>query len=55
MTLYCTISKLDADRFRLLCTAHQEIVVTGDTRFDQVYKRAISVEPDTNFFLVNLL
>ncbi len=51
MTLYCTISKSDADRFRLLCSANQEIVVTGDTRFDQVYKRAISVEPDTNFFL----
>lgn len=50
MTLYCTISQSDADRFRLLCSAHQEIVVTGDTRFDQVYKRAISVEPDTNFF-----
>ena len=50
MTLYCTISQSDADRFRLLCSAQQEIAVTGDTRFDQVYKRAISVEPDTNFF-----
>ncbi len=50
MTLYCTISESDADRFRILCKANQEIVVTGDTRFDQVYKRAISVAPDTNFF-----
>lgn len=50
MTLYCTISDSDADRFRELCTASQQIVVTGDTRFDQVYKRAISVAPDTNFF-----
>lgn len=50
MTLYCTISKSDADRFRQLCTKNQEIVVTGDTRFDQVYKRAISVEPYTDFF-----
>lgn len=50
MTLYCTISDSDADRFRELCTLSQQIVVTGDTRFDQVYKRAISVAPDTNFF-----
>ncbi|MCG9127665.1 hypothetical protein JT359_08715 [Candidatus Poribacteria bacterium] len=50
MTLYCAISESDADRFQRLCTSNQEIVVSGDTRFDQVYKRANSVEPDTNFF-----
>ena len=27
-----------------------QVVVTGDTRYEQVYRRAISVEPDTEFF-----
>lgn len=50
MTLYCAISETDANRFQQLCSSKQQIVIAGDTRYDQVYKRAVSVKPDTCFF-----
>ena len=48
--VHCAISAADAARFQELCSSTHEIVVTGDTRYEQVYRRAISVEPDTEFF-----
>lgn len=48
---HCAISEGDAARFQELCSSTHEIVVTGDTRYEQVYRRALSVEPDTEFFL----
>ena len=50
ITLHCTISEADAARFHQLCSSKHQVVVTGDTRYEQVYRRAISVEPDTAFF-----
>ena len=43
-------SEADAARFQELCSSEHEIVVTGDTRYEQVYRRAVSVEPDAEFF-----
>ena len=48
--VHCAISESDAARFRELCSPAHEIVVTGDTRYEQVYRRARTVEPDTEFF-----
>ena len=48
--VHCAISEADAARFQELCSPSHEIVVTGDTRYEQVYRRAVSVEPDTEFF-----
>ena len=48
--VHCAISEADAARFQKLCSPTHEIVVTGDTRYEQVYRRAIAVEPDTEFF-----
>ena len=48
--VHCAISEDDATRFRGLCSPAHEIVVTGDTRYEQVYRRALAVEPDTEFF-----
>ena len=50
ITLHCAISEADAARFQQLCSSKYQVVVTGDTRYEQVYRRAISVEPDTEFF-----
>ncbi|MDE0317443.1 MAG: hypothetical protein OXM61_21410 [Candidatus Poribacteria bacterium] len=50
ITLHCAISEADAARFRQLCSSKDRVVVTGDTRYEQVYQRALSVEPDTEFF-----
>ncbi|RKU24916.1 hypothetical protein C6503_00060 [Candidatus Poribacteria bacterium] len=47
--VHCAISEADAARFQELCSPRHEIVVTGDTRYEQVYRRATSVEPDTEF------
>ena len=47
---HCAISEDDAARFQELCSSRHEIVVTGDTRYEQVYRRAVAVEPDTEFF-----
>jgi 3-deoxy-D-manno-octulosonic-acid transferase len=50
ITLHCAISEADAARFQQLCSSKHQVVVTGDTRYDQVYRRAIAVEPDAEFF-----
>ncbi|MDE0428102.1 MAG: hypothetical protein OXN25_24875 [Candidatus Poribacteria bacterium] len=48
--VHCAISEADAARFQELCSPTHEIVVTGDTRYEQVYRRATAVDPDTEFF-----
>lgn len=48
--VHCAISEGDASRFRELCSPTHEIVVTGDTRYAQVYRRAVAVASDTEFF-----
>ena len=48
--VHCAISEGDAARFEDLCSPTHEIVVTGDTRYEQVYRRAVAVELDTEFF-----
>ena len=48
--VHCAISEGDAARFQELCSPTHEIIVTGDTRYEQVYRRATTVEPDTDFF-----
>ena len=48
--VHCAISEADAARFQELCSPAHEIVVTGDTRYEQVYRRAVSVESDAEFF-----
>ena len=50
INVHCAISEADAARFQELCSPVHQIVVTGDTRYEQVYRRAISVEPDVEFF-----
>ena len=50
ITLHCAISEADAARFQQLCSSKHQVVVTGDTRYEQVYRRAISVAPNTEFF-----
>ena len=48
--VHCAISEGDAARFQELCSPIHEIVVTGDTRYEQVYRRATAVASDTEFF-----
>ena len=48
--VHCAISEADAARFQELCSPAHEIVITGDTRYEQVYRRATAVEPDPEFF-----
>ncbi|MFQ6041366.1 MAG: 3-deoxy-D-manno-octulosonic acid transferase [Candidatus Poribacteria bacterium] len=50
ITAHCVISESDARRFRQICPADAKIIVTGDTRFDQVYQRAKSVKIDEEIF-----
>lgn len=50
ITLHCAISDADAARFRQLCSSKHQVVVTGDTRYEQVYQRALSVEHNAVFF-----
>ena len=49
INVHCAISEADAARFQELCSPAHQIVVTGDTRYEQVYRRATSVEPNTEF------
>ena len=44
--VHCAISEEDAARFQELCASGHEIVVTGDTRYEQVYRRATAIEPE---------
>ena len=48
--VHCAISEADATRFHELCSPAHAVVVTGDTRYEQVYRRARAVEPDAEFF-----
>ena len=48
--VHCAISESDAARFQELCLPTHEVVVTGDTRYEQVYRRATVVEPGAEFF-----
>ncbi len=50
ITLHCAISEDDAVRFQQFCSTKDQVVVTGDTRYEQVYRRALLVEPDAVFF-----
>ena len=56
--VHCAISEGDAARFQELCSPMRDelcgykpkIVVTGDTRYEQVYRRATTIESNTEFF-----
>ena len=50
ISVHCVISEDDAQRFRLICPPSAQIEVTGDTRFDRVYQRAITFDGKTEFF-----
>ncbi len=50
ITVHCVISENDAQRFRLICPPCAQIEITGDTRFDRVYQRAIAVNEVVEFF-----
>ena len=50
ISVHCVISKDDAERFRLICPPTAQIEVTGDTRFDRVYERAVAVNGQAEFF-----
>ena len=50
ISMHCVISEDDAQRFRQICPPHAQIEVTGDTRFDRVYQRAVAVNGETEFF-----
>lgn len=56
--VHCAISEKDAARFQELCSPTRnelchykpKIVVTGDTRYEQVYRRASTIESKTEIF-----
>ena len=50
ISVHCVISENDAQRFRQICPVAAQIEVTGDTRFDRVYQRAVTVNGDGEFF-----
>ena len=50
ISVHCVISEDDAQRFRTICPPCAQIEVTGDTRFDRVYQRAIAVNGTTELF-----
>ena len=50
ISVHCVISEEDAQRFRRICPPQAQIEVTGDTRFDRVYQRAITVNGAGEFF-----
>ena len=50
ISVHCVISEDDAQRFRMICPPSAQIEVTGDTRFDRVYQRAVAVNGETEFF-----
>ena len=50
ISVHCVISEDDAQRFRRICPPSAQIEVTGDTRFDRVYQRAVAVNGDGEFF-----
>ena len=50
ISVHCVISEEDAQRFRRICPPFAQIEVTGDTRFDRVYQRAVAVNGAGEFF-----
>ena len=50
ISLICTISEADSARFKRLSSVTDQVVVTGDTRYEQVNKKAMSVGTDSEFF-----
>ena len=50
ISVHCVISEDDAERFRMICPPSTQIEVTGDTRFDRVYQRAVAVNGETEIF-----
>ncbi len=50
ISVHCVISEDDAQRFRTICPPAAQIEVTGDTRFDRVYQRAITVNGEAQLF-----
>ena len=50
ISLICAISEADAVRFQRLSSIPNQVVVTGDTRYEQVNRKAMSVETDSVFF-----
>ena len=50
ISVHCVISEDDAQRFRLICPPSAQIEVTGDTRFDRVYQRAVAMNGKDEFF-----
>ncbi len=50
ISIHCVISEDDAQRFRMICPQSAQIEVTGDTRFDRVYQRAVAINGETEFF-----
>lgn len=50
ISVHCVISEDDAQRFRMICPPSAQIEVTGDTRFDRVYQRAVAINRETEFF-----
>ena len=50
ISVHCVISEENAQRFRRICPLQAQIEVTGDTRFDRVYQRAVAVNGAGEFF-----
>ena len=50
LSLICAISEADSVRFKRLSSIPNQVVVTGDTRYEQVNRKAMSVETDSAFF-----
>ena len=50
ISAHCVISEADAQRFRTICPSSAQIEVTGDTRFDRVYQRAVTVDETIELF-----
>lgn len=50
ISVHCVISEDDAQRFRTICPPSAQIEITGDTRFDRVYQRAIAVNGEAQLF-----
>ena len=50
ISVHCVISEEDAQRFRRICPVQAQIEVTGDTRFDRVYQRAVAINGTGEFF-----
>ena len=50
ISLICAISEADATRFKKLSRMPNQVVVTGDTRYEQVNSKVQSIETDSAFF-----